>query len=477
MVVGELTLDTDLLVLGGGPGGYVAAIRAAQLGLDVTLVEKEFIGGICLNVGCIPSKALISMSDLAYRAQHAQDAGIHVEGLRVDLPQLMRWKQSVVDRLTGGVRQLLEGNGVNVVRGTGVFTSPHEVRVQGEYESQRIRFQKAIVATGSRPVELGVLPFDHELVCDSTDALAWTELPQHLLVVGGGYIGLELGTVYRKLGSQVTVLEATPNLLPGTDPALVRVVARRLSDLGVRVELRTQAKGVRREGSRAVVEAEGPNGPLTLEADRVLVTVGRQPNSQGLGLEAAGLRPDDRGFLPVDAERRTQVPHIFAIGDVAGQPLLAHKASHEGKVAAEVAAGRPSAYDVRAVPAVIYTDPEIASVGLTEAQAKEAGYDVVTGRFPMAALGRALTTGESEGFCQVVADRSTGELLGLHVVGAEASNIVAEGGLAIEMGATLEDVALTIHAHPTMPEAILEAAEVALGQPIHQLLPKRRATS
>jgi dihydrolipoamide dehydrogenase len=475
MVVGELTVETDLLVLGGGPGGYVAAIRAGQLGLDVTLVDRDGLGGVCLNVGCIPSKALITMSHLAYKVQHLTDAGIHVQGLEVRMPELQAWKQGVVDRLVGGVRQLLEANGVAVVRGTGTFTGPHELRVQGEFESQRVRFKQAIVATGSRPVELGALPFDHEVVCDSTDALAWTEVPAQLCVVGGGYIGLELGTVYAKLGSQVTVLEATDGLLPGTDPALVRVVARRLKELGVRVELGTKATGVRRaKRGPATVEAQGPQGSFTVPADRVLVTVGRVPLSQGIGLEALGLAPDGRGFLAVDAQRRTTVPHVFAIGDVAGGPLLAHKASHEGKVAAEVAAGEASGYDVRFVPAVIYTDPEIASVGYTEAQAREAGHEVVTGRFPFAALGRALTTGEGEGYGQVVADAATGELLGLHVVGPEASNLIAEGGLALEMFATLEDIAGTIHAHPTLPEVVMEAAEAALGRPIHQA-PRRRA--
>jgi dihydrolipoamide dehydrogenase len=478
MVVGELTVDTDLLILGGGPGGYVAAIRAGQLGLDVTLVDRDGLGGVCLNRGCIPSKALITMSHLAYKAQHMTEAGIHVSGLEVRVPELQAWKQGVVDKLVGGVRQLCEAAGVALVSGTGTFTAPHELRVQGEFESQRVRFKQAIVATGSRPVELSVLPFDHEFVCDSTDALAWQEVPARLCVVGGGYIGLELGTVYAKLGSEVTVLEATDSLLPGTDPALVRVVARRLKDLGVRVELGAKASGVKRSRKGpATVQAEGKGGPLEVAADRVLVTVGRVPLTEGIGLEHLGLAPDARGFLAVDAQRRTQVPHVFAIGDITGGPLLAHKASHEGKVAAEVAAGEAAAYDVRFVPAVIYTDPEIASVGYTEAQAREHGYEVVTGRFPFAALGRALTTGEADGYGQVVADAATGELLGLHVVGPEASNLIAEGGLALEMYATLEDVAGTIHAHPTLPEVVMEAVEGALGRPIHQTLPKRRAAA
>jgi len=474
MVVGELTVDTDLLVLGGGPGGYVAAIRAAQLGLDVTLVDRDGLGGVCLNRGCIPSKALITMSHHAYQAPRLGAMGIHVDGVRVDMPALQAWKQGVVDKLVDGVRGLLEAGGVAVVKGTAQFTSPHEVRVQAEFESQRIHFKQAIIATGSRPVEIPPLPFDHELVGDSTDALAWPEVPKRLCVVGGGYIGLELGTTYRKLGSEVTVLEATGGLLPGTDPGLVRVVARRLKDLGVRVELNAMATGVRREGSGGVVTAKGAAGEIEVAADRVLVTVGRAPLSDNIGLELTGIQPDARGFIAVDAQRRTSVPHIFAIGDVAGGPLLAHKASHEGKVAAEVAAGHPAGFDVRFVPAVIYTDPEIATVGLTEAQAKEKGYQVATGRFPFAALGRALTTGEADGFGQVVADAATGELLGLHIVGPEASNLIAEGALALEMYATLTDVAETIHAHPTLPEVIMEAAEGALGRPIHQAPPKRR---
>lgn len=475
MVVGELTVDTDLLILGGGPGGYVAAIRAAQLGLDVTLVDRDGLGGVCLNRGCIPSKALITMSHLAYRARHLEAAGIHVSGLEVRMGELQTWKQGVVDKLVGGVRQLLDANSVAVITGTAAFTSPHEVRVQAEFESQRIHFKQAIIATGSRPVELRALPFDHDVVCDSTDALAWPEVPKRLVAVGGGYIGLELGTVYAKLGSEVTVLEATDSLLPGTDPALVRVVARHLKDLGVRVELGVLASGLKRVRKGVEVAAQGKAGELVVGADKVLVTVGRAPLSDGIGLETTGLRPDARGFLEVDAQRRTQVPHLFAIGDVAGGPLLAHKASHEGKVAAEVAAGEPAAYDVRFVPAVIYTDPEIATVGLTEAQAKEQGFDVVTGRFPFAALGRALTTGEADGYGQVVADAASGELLGLHIVGPEASNLLAEGALALELYATLEDLVGTIHAHPTLPEVVMEAAESALGRPIHQAPPRRSA--
>jgi dihydrolipoamide dehydrogenase len=472
MVVGELTIETDLLVLGGGPGGYVAAIRAAQLGVDVTLVDRDGLGGVCLNRGCIPSKALITMTALSHKVSHLAVAGIHVQDLIVDLPELQAWKQGVVDRLTGGVKQLLEANGVQVFAGSGTFTGPRELRVQGPFESQRVRFRRLILATGSAPVALKNLPFDHERICDSTDALAWTERPRHLVVVGGGYIGLELGTVYRKLGSEVTVVEATPGLLPGIEPALVRVVARRLADLGVRVETQATAQSAERTADGVRLACAGPAGEFSLEADRVLVAVGRRPLTDGFGIEQLGVALDERGFVAVDAQRRTNVPEIFAIGDAAGQPMLAHKASHEGKVAAEVVAGRPAAYDVRGVPAPIFTDPEIATVGLTEAQAKAAGHDVVTGRFPFSALGRALTTAETDGFGLVVADRVSGDLLGLHLVGPEASNLVAEGGLALEMAATLEDLALTIHAHPTLPEVVMEAAEAALGMPIH-LAPRR----
>lgn len=477
MVVGDIPTGTEVLVIGGGPGGYAAAIRAAQLGKEVVLVEREALGGICLNVGCIPSKALISAATAYHRLQQEAERGIIVDNARVDLDKLQDWKAGVVKRLTNGVRQLCEGNGVTIVSGTATFTGPNQVLVESPDNATTFQFDNAIIATGSRPIELPTFPFDGRYVLNSTHALALRELPQHLLVIGGGYIGLELGTVYAKLGSQVTVVEMTDQLLPGTDPELVRVVERRLRRLGVKVHLNTAAESMETagDGVRVTLRKQGaPDGEtVQIDADRVLVTVGRRPNSDELNLEKAGVAVDERGFIRVDEQMRTSAGHIFAIGDVVGGPLLAHKATHEGLVAAEVIAGNAAAFEPTSIPAVVFTDPEIATVGLTEQQAKEAGYNVLVGRFPFQASGRALTTGDTDGFVRVVADADTRVILGVQIVGPSASDLISEGVLAVEMAARLEDVALSIHPHPTLSEAIMEAAEAASGKAIHIINQKR----
>lgn len=475
MVVGEIATGTDVVVIGGGPGGYAAAFRAAQLGKDVTLIEKADLGGVCLNVGCIPSKALISAASAYHRLLHLEaERGILADNVRVDVKKMQAWKQRVVKKLTGGIETLCKGNGVNVVRGTATFTAPDHVLVETANGSESYKFEHAIIATGSRPVELEALPFDGEVVLNSTQALALEEVPARLAVVGGGYIGLELGTVFAKLGSKVTVIEATPQLLPGTDPELVRVLARSLKKLGVDVHLQTLAQKVERtdQGARLHLASSRDGQETTLDVDRVLVTVGRRPNSEGLGLERIGVNVDERGFIQVDEQRRTSVRNLFAIGDVAGEPMLAHKATHEGLTAAAVIAGEPAAFEPATIPAVIFTDPEIAYAGLTEQAAKDAGYDVITGRFPFQASGRALTTGDDQGFVKVVAERETHVILGVQIAGPQASDLISEATLAIEMAARLEDVALTIHPHPTLPEAFMEAAEAALGRTIHTLLPR-----
>ena len=476
MVVGEIAMGTQLLVIGGGPGGYVAALRAAQLGVETTLVEREEVGGICLNHGCIPSKALIHGATLAHKIPQLAELGIETKGLRVDAKKLQAWKQKVVKKLTSGVEQLLRANGVQILKGTAVFQSPQKVLVESEHGTQAVEFKHCILATGSRSIELPGFEFDGEVVLGSRHALQLAEIPEKLVVIGGGYIGLELGTVFAELGSKVTVVELMDQLLPGTDPELVRVVERRLKALGVEVYTQSKATGLKRGRSGAKLTVETPKGEISLEADKVLVSVGRKPNTQGLSLERAKIERDERGFVKIDGQLRTTNPRVWAIGDVAGPPMLAHKASHEGLVAAEIIAGKPAGPDWQAVPAVIFTDPEIAYVGLTEREAKEQGYEVITGKFPFTALGRALTMGETDGFVKVVADAQTHVVLGVQIVGPEASTLIGEATLAVEMGARLEDLALTVHAHPTLPEALMEAAEVALGQPIHVLLPKRTKT-
>jgi len=468
MVVGEMTHERDVLVIGAGPGGYVAAIRAAQLGKSVTLVDRQYVGGVCLNVGCIPSKALITAAHHYEWMTKSADMGIAAEGVRLDFARVQAWKTGVVNRLTGGVKSLLAGNKVEFVSGEAFFTGPDEVRVAGEYEGARYKFNDCIIATGSRPVELKNLPFGGRIL-SSTEALNLQEVPKSLIVVGGGYIGIELGQTYAKFGAKVTILEGTSSILPGFEEEASRLVAKNLKKLGADIVTEAMAQGAVQTERDVTVTYTAGGREHRVTADYVLVTVGRRPNTDELGLEAAGLAANARGLLEVDAQGRTKVPHIYAIGDIVPGPALAHKASYEGKVAAEAIAGLPAAVDCKVIPAVVFSDPEIASVGLSEKEAKAAGRHVVTGKFPYAANGRALTMDAGDGFVKLVADRETGLLLGALVVGAEASNLIAELGLAIEMGAVLDDLALTIHAHPTLGEIVMEAAEGALGKAVHQI--------
>ena len=461
------TTQADVVVLGSGPAGYVCAIRLAQLGKKVTVIERGMMGGVCLNIGCIPSKALIYAGTLFEKMQHSSEIGIEVQGAKVNMPKLVAWKETVVQKLTGGVSGLLKANGCTVITGEAKFSGPKSLEVKTSNGTQTVTFQQCVVATGSRPTKLPGFDVDQKRIWDSTGALSQQKAPKTLLCIGGGYIGLELGTFYSKIGTKVTVVEAGPGLLGGVDPDLTKVVAKRLQKRGVEVFLQTQIKGcnVKKESVEVTLNDGSKTRTETFEA--VLVTIGRTPNSDGLGLEKAGLKLDPKGFLTVDAQRRTSVPHIFAIGDIAGQPLLAHKGSKEGIVAAEVIAGLKVAYDVLAMPAVIFTDPEVATVGLTEVEAKAKGFTVQIGNFPFAANGRALSVAEPDGFVKMIGDAKTGRLLGVHIVGAEASNLISEAALAIEMGAQVEDLALTVHPHPTLPETLMEAAEATLGHAIH----------
>lgn len=467
MVVGEFSTEIDVLVIGAGPGGYVAAIRAAQLGKSVTVVDRAEVGGVCLNRGCIPSKALISAAHQYESAKNSAEFGILADNVRVDFSKVQAWKNSVVSQLTGGVRTLLKGNKVQVIPGEVIFINENEVRVVNGYESTRYKFNHCIIAAGSRPIELKSFPFSGRIL-SSTEALQLQEIPKSLIVIGGGYIGVELGQTYAKFGTQVTILEGSDQILPGFEKELTQIVARKLKKNGVTVFTNALAQQSVQTEKDVSVTFTVSGEQKQISADYVLVTVGRRPNTDELGLDVLKLNITDRGYIEVDRQCRTNIPSLYAIGDLVAGPALAHKASYEGKVAAEAIAGRPSAVDYKAIPAVIFSDPEIASVGLTEAEAKNQGHKVSVGKFPFAANGRALSLNAAEGFVKVVADEN-GLVLGVQIVGPEASDLIAELGLAIEMGATLEDIALTIHAHPTLGEIVMEAAEKALGHGIHQI--------
>lgn len=463
MVMGSLRQEARVVVVGAGPGGYVAALRAADLGLDVVLVdERERPGGTCLLEGCIPSKALIHAVGVARAAREGRPFGLEVEGVRFDLERLRAWKDAGVDRLARGVAALLKRRGVEVVRGRARFDGPHSLQVFGS-EVAGVDFRHAIVAPGSRPV----VPEGLQGAWTSREALEVAEVPGRLLVVGGGYIGLELGSVYAGLGSRVTVAEVAPTLVPGADDDISRLLHRRLARRFEAILLETRAVRMEPRGDAFDVTFETRGESRVERFHRVLVAVGRRPNTDDLGLDRAGVRLDERGFVVVDEQRRTSAPHIFAIGDVTPGPMLAHKASREAKVAAEVLAGRPAAFDNRAVPAAVFTDPEVAWTGLTEREAAEQGIPVRVTRFPLTALGRAWTVGDTDGFSKVLHDPEAGRVLGHAVVSPLASELIAEGTLALEMGATIEDLAATIHPHPTFSELTLEVAEAAGGLPVH----------
>lgn len=455
MVVGEIATGTQVLIIGGGPGGYHAAAEAARRGKEVTLVESGPLGGVCLNVGCIPSKALI-------QGARSASAPYRTGASAVDFAALQTWKSGVVERLRRGVAQILKQADANIVQGHALFSGPDRVTVATEHGNQTFRFEHCIIATGSRPTVLKGFEPDGVRVLDSTGALALSEVPASLLVLGGGYIGLELGTAYAKLGAAVTVVEALDRILPTMDPDLSKAVQRRLDRLGVRTLLSTRAAGWRQEGGQAVVTLDGGAGgsdtPPELRADKLLVAVGRRPNTEELDLAAAGVRLAEGGFIAVDQTCRTSNPRIYAIGDVIGNPMLAHKATREAEVAAGAIAGEPVAMDAVAIPAVAFTDPEVAAAGLTEAEARAAGWSVATGRAQFGAIGRALLLGEPEGFVKVVADSESGLLLGVQMAGPEVSELIGAAALALEMGARVHDLAATIFPHPTLSEALREAA-------------------
>jgi dihydrolipoamide dehydrogenase len=462
-------MDYDIIVIGSGPGGYHAAIRAAQVGLKTACVEKEFVGGVCLNVGCIPTKALLHVAEDLREAGHAKEYGIDFGEPKIDLERLEQWKASVVGKLTGGVRQLFKGNKIDLIEGTARFTDANTIAVGDDSYTA----DKFIVATGSSPIEIPGFPFDEETIVSSTGALMVQEVPKRFMAIGGSAIGLEFSDIYSALGSDVIVVELMEEIVPTADPDCAKALRKSFEKRGMDIRTGTKAVEQKQTDDGIEVTLEDVDGKQeTVTVDRLLVAVGRRPNGKGLGLEDLGVEVDDRGFVPTNEHMQTAVGHIYAIGDVVRQPLLAHKAMKEGVVAAEHAAGKPAAYDT-IVPSVIYTSPELASVGMTEAEAREAGYEVRVGTFPMGASGRAMTLGKTEGLVKVIGDEKTDLLLGFHMVGPGAGDMVAEAALAIEMGATLEDVALTQHAHPTISETFMEAAEHAHGKAIH-IANKRR---
>ena len=465
----EYPLKVEALVIGAGPGGYVAGIRLGQLGIQTMVVEKANPGGVCLNVGCIPSKALITAAKTYAKAKHGTEFGLTAENVTLDMNKLQDWKSGVVSKLTGGVKTLLKANKVDYRTGEARFVAKDRVEVRSEEGDFTVEAKHVVIATGSTPIEIPGFKFDGNNVVDSTGALAFTEVPDRLVIIGGGYIGMEIGTLYGKLGSKVTVVEAGPGILAGSDPDLGKVVAKKLQKSDISVHTNAKAKGFvpAADGKGGVVTIETASGDLEIPTDKVLVAVGRRPNSANLGLEAIDIAPDAKGFLTVNKRQETSVSGVYAIGDVAGQPMLAHKGSKEGEVVAEVIAGKPAEMDARVIPAVIFTDPEIASAGLSETEAKDKGIKYKVGKFPFAALGRAIANADTDGYVKVLMDTETTEILGIHAVGGGASDIIGEAALAIEMGAMAADLGLTVHAHPTLPEAIMEAAKAAEGEAIH----------
>jgi dihydrolipoamide dehydrogenase len=468
-------MQAEVLVLGAGQGGYTAAFRAADLGKQVILVDRgPTLGGVCLNVGCIPSKALLHAAKVIAETREMSSHGLRFGDPQVDLDALRGWKDGVVGRLTGGLAGLARQRKVTTVRGTGRFVSTGQVEVDTGDGTKVIGFEQAIIAAGSEPVRLPFIPHDDPRVIDSTGALEIRSVPRRLLVIGGGIIGLEMATVYHELGARITVVELMDQLIPGADKDLVSPLAKRIRSRYDNVFLKTKVSAVEAGGDGLRVSFEGPAAPASDVFDQVLVAVGRVPSGRLIGAENAGVVVDDRGYIPADKQQRTNVPHIFAIGDVIGQPMLAHKATHEGKVAAEVAAGRPSYFDAKVIPSVAYTDPEVAWAGVTEGAARAAGVKYGKGTFPWAASGRSLSLARDEGLTKLLFDEATGRVIGAGITGPYAGELIAEIAHAIEMGADAADLALTIHPHPTLSETVGLAAEAFEGTITDLYLPKKK---
>jgi dihydrolipoamide dehydrogenase len=475
-VAGRGDHHAEVLVLGAGPGGYTAAFRAADLGKQVVLVERwPMLGGVCLNVGCIPSKALLHAAKVIEEAAEMGHAGLSFAAPGIDVGKLRGWKDGVVKRLTGGLAGLARQRKVTVVTGVGRFTAPNQLTVDtGDGAQTTVSFEQAIIAAGSEPVTLPFIPHADPRVIDSTGALELDGVPKRLLVIGGGIIGLEMATVYHALGAEITVVELMDQIIPGADRDIVTPLMKRIEKRYAAIHLKTKVTKVEAGPDGLTAHLEGPKAPASASFDRVLVAVGRRPNGKGIGAENAGVQVDERGFIAVDRQMRTNVAHIFAIGDVVGQPMLAHKAVHEGKVAAETAAGKNSVFDAKVIPSVAYTDPEVAWAGMTEAECKAKGLKYGKGTFPWAASGRSLSLGRDEGLTKLLFDEATHRVIGCGIVGPNAGDLIAEAALAIEMGADAEDIGLTIHPHPTLSETIGMAAEAFEGTITDLYMPKKR---
>ncbi len=461
MVVGNIKESADVVVVGAGPGGYVAAIKLAQMGKDVKLVEENKVGGVCLNDGCIPSKSLIHVADNFKEIKELESID---QDLEIDAGALQNWKEEVVNKLTSGVKMLENRNGVEIIEGRAKLTNEKELHINTEEASKTLKFNECVLATGSKPVEIPGMEFSKEGIISSKEALKLDEIPDELLVIGGGYIGMELGTVYQKLGSDVTVLEASDRILSVMNEEASKVVKKRAEELGMKIVTGEKAESSELKDGKRVVKTNFSS----YSADKVLVSVGRTPRTENIGIEKTGIEKTEGGFIRTDETMETTSEGIYAIGDVAGHPMLAHKAMHEGRVAAKTIAGETSFATRQAMPSVLYTDPEIASTGMSEREAEEKGIETVTGKFPMGANGRAMTMDYKEGFVKLVADKENKTLIGATVCSPEASEIISELSLGIEMGCLVEDLAMTVHPHPSISEAVMEAAEEIVGEPVHK---------
>ena len=465
----------QVVVLGSGPGGYTAAFRAADLGLQVVLIERyDSLGGVCLNVGCIPSKALLHAARVISEAEEMSELGVAFSKPKIEIDKLRSWKNGIVERLTRGLGGLAKQRKVQIVHGTGEFVSPHMIEVETADGIKKVSFDSAIIAAGSQVTRIPGFPYNDTRLMDSTDALKLTELPKRMLVIGGGIIGLEMATVYDALGTKISVVELEDALIPGADRDLIRPLHKRLEKSYDQIYLKTKVSALSAQKNGLKATFEGDNAPEPQVYDRVLLAVGRRPNGHLIGADSAGVHVDERGFVPVDDQMRTNVAHIYAIGDIVGEPMLAHKATHEGKLAAEVIAGHKRSFDARTIPSVAYTDPEVAWMGLTETQAKAQGIAVEKAVFPWAASGRALATARDEGMTKLLFDKTSKRLLGAGLVGPNAGELIAETVLALEMGADAEDIGLTIHPHPTLSETVFFAAEIAEGSITDLFMPKKR---